>query len=56
MNLFKMVMTPMVERIKHRLNQIQVSHKKKQTSYFPLNPGRLMGILMLACYNPHITG
>ena len=26
---FKMVMNPMVERIKHRLKQIQVSHEKK---------------------------
>ena len=31
MILFKMVMNPMVERIKHRLKQIQVSHEKKTT-------------------------
>ena len=32
-----------------------VSHEKK-TSYFPLNPGCLIGILTMVYYNPHITG
>ncbi len=31
------------------------SHEKKN-SYFPLNPGCLIGILIMVYYNPHITG
>ena len=47
MNLFKMVMTPMVERIKHRLNQIQVSHKKKTNLLLSVEPWSFNG-------DPHV--
>ncbi len=29
---------------------------RKKPSYFPLNPGWLIGILIMVYYNPHITG
>ena len=29
---------------------------RKKPSYFPLNPGWLIGILTMVYYNPHITG
>ena len=32
------------------------SHENKKIGYFPLNPGCLIGILVLAYYKPHIIG
>ena len=36
-------------------NKHQLSHDER-TSYFPLNPGWLIGILIMVYYNPYITG
>ena len=36
-------------------NLHHASHKKI-SSHFPLNPGYLIGILVIVYYNPHITG
>ena len=36
-------------------NLHHASHEKK-SSHFPLNPGYLIGILLIVYYNPHITG
>ena len=34
----------------------QLSHEKKKRPYFPLNPGWLLAILIMAFYNPGIIG
>ena len=36
-------------------DETQVSHEKNP-SYFPWNPGWLIGILIMDYYNPYITG
>ncbi len=33
----------------------QMSHEKNPVPYFPLNPGCLMGILIMVYFNPHIS-
>ena len=42
-----------------RINYLQTSEPRKKPSYFPLNPGWFIGILIMAYYiyfNPYITG
>ena len=38
------------------LNYLQLSHEKKKTYYFPMNPGWLIGILIMVYYDPYIPG
>ena len=33
-----------------------LNEPRKKPSYFPLNPGWLIGILTMVYYNPYITG
>ena len=33
-----------------------IEPRKKKNGYFPLNPGCLIGIFKMVCYNPYITG
>ena len=34
---------------------VQMSHEKNRLNYFPLNPGCLIVILLVAYDNPHLT-